>query len=74
MKSFTVTMTGTYFVTADNATQANDLVSEALIGNDPQDILGGGECHWSSADVKEGHHPTITPPPSTEQYNAKVWL
>ena len=45
MNYYTVTATGTYFVKAKNEMQAQDLVYEAMLGNDPTDILGWGEVN-----------------------------
>ena len=61
MNYYTVTATGTYFVKAKNEMQAQDLVYEAMLGNDPTDILGWGEVHYGIT-VVEGTHSTSERP------------
>lgn len=58
-KPFTVTMAGTYFVEAETYSDAVDIVYEAMLGNDPQKILGCGEVH-PPQEVFYGHHSTVT--------------
>lgn len=55
---YTVTATGTYFVEANNEFEAANIVYEALLGNDPNSVLGGGEVHYGIKAV-EGYHSTI---------------
>lgn len=57
-KIFTVTATGTYFVEALSEFDAQNIVYEALLGNDPDFVLGGGEVHHG-IEVVEGYHSTI---------------
>jgi hypothetical protein len=57
---YTVTLTGTYFVTASNYDDALDKVYEAMLGNDKQSLLGWGEVHLDDAKVQEGTHRTIS--------------
>jgi hypothetical protein len=64
MKDYTVTMTGTYFVHAENAFEATCIVYEALLGNDRKGVrcletLGNGEVHRDNVIVQEGYHSTI---------------
>lgn len=59
MKTYTVTATATYFVQANSDHEANDIVSEALLGNDNHDILGSGEVDLTSIIVRQGTHHTI---------------
>lgn len=60
-KPYTVTMTGTYFVFAESADDANDIVSEAILRT--CELENGGvldtEVHWAQATVIEGHYSTI---------------
>lgn len=60
-KPYTVTMTGTYFVFAESADDANTIVSEALLR--VCEIENGNvldtEVHWAQATVLEGHYSTI---------------
>jgi hypothetical protein len=61
--TYTVTATGTYFVTASNAEEALVVVYEAMLGNDRYghrclDILGNGEVH-DDMRVQRGFHSTI---------------
>lgn len=62
---FTITATGTYFVTAKNADEAQNIVYEAMLGNDKKDVLGWGEVHLGGMVVQRGTHYTI--PISTEE-------
>ncbi len=60
---FTVTATGTYFVEATNAFEAECIVYEAMLGNDSNGVrcletLGNGEVHGSMK-VEKGYHSTI---------------
>lgn len=59
MKHYTVTATATYFVQATDEDEATNIVYEALLGDDQDNILGGGEIHCDSLDCKEGTHYTI---------------
>lgn len=61
--TYTVTATGTYFVTASNAQEALDTVHEVMLGNDKGshrclEILGNGEVHYDMM-VQKGFHSTI---------------
>jgi hypothetical protein len=58
-KMYTVTSTSTHFVEANSANEALNKVYEALLGNDEEEILGGGEVHLFSMTVKNGYHSTI---------------
>jgi hypothetical protein len=58
-KMYTVTTVTTHFTEAEDATEALNIVYEALLGNDVNDILGNGEIHQTSMVVKEGFHSTI---------------
>lgn len=55
---YTVTATGTYFVEAESYGEAQDIVYEALLGNDKESILGNGEIQSNITSI-EGHHSTI---------------
>jgi len=57
---YTVTATGTYFVSAKDAFEAKTLVYEAMLGNDPKHLLDIGEVHLGTMVVKEGTHYTIS--------------
>lgn len=64
MNRYTVTMTGTYFVHAENAFEAECIVYEALLGNDRNgirclDTLGNGEVHQDNVIVQDGFRSTI---------------
>lgn len=59
MKQYTVTAMATYFVDAEDATEALGIVYESMLGNDNSNILGCGEVHHSSMVVREGFHSTI---------------
>lgn len=67
MPNYTVTASGTYFVEANNADEALNLVYEAMLGNDEKKILGWGEIDWLSMSVKRGTHYTI----AQEEYDGK---
>lgn len=57
-QDFTVTATGTYFVQALSRDQALDMVYEAMLGNDPDGILGTGEVHYKMH-IQQGTKYTI---------------
>lgn len=57
---YTITMTGTYFVTANGANEAVTKVYEALLGNPIYaGILGSGEVNPDNAIIQSGTHFTI---------------
>jgi hypothetical protein len=56
---YTVTTVTTHFTEANSPTEALNIVYEALLGNDDNDILGEGEVHQASMVVREGFHSTI---------------
>ena len=56
---YTVTMAGTYFVSAYDEKQAQDYVSEALLGRGNLNILKLRETHWAESTVQKGFHSTI---------------
>jgi hypothetical protein len=60
MNQYTVTMTGTFFVTAKSSLDAEGIVSEALLHIDQVDkrILDS-ETHWFESVIINGHHSTI---------------
>ena len=60
MNQYTVTMTGTFFVTANSPRYAESIVSEALLHIDQVDkrILDS-ETHWFESVIINGHHSTI---------------
>jgi hypothetical protein len=55
---YTVTATVTTFIKADYAAQAEDILYEALLGNDHKNVLGIAEVHMPVTSVK-GVHSTI---------------
>lgn len=68
-QDFTVTATGTYFVQALSRDHALDIVYEAMLGNDPDNILGAGEVHYKMR-IQQGYHPTIQHGDDKETENA----
>ena len=59
-KPYTVTMTGTYFVFAESESEANDIVSEAILHIDKVDnSIHDSETHWAQAVILQGHYTTI---------------
>lgn len=58
-KLYTVNAFSTYFVEAKNEKQAMDIVYEALLGNDFNDILKNGEVNDSLMIVRVGYHSNI---------------
>lgn len=58
MKDYTVTAIATYFVTAESNNDAKDIVYEALLGNDNQNILRWGEVNLKTLVAVEGIHNT----------------
>jgi hypothetical protein len=58
-KMYTVTTITTHFAEADDANEALNIVYEALLGNDHNNILGQGEVHHATMVVREGFHSTI---------------
>lgn len=57
-QTFTVTATATYFVEAGDKDEASSIVHEAMLGNDPQNILGNGEVHYKML-IQKGFHSLI---------------
>ena len=55
---YTVTATVTTFIRADYASQAEDMLYEALLGNDPKNVLGLAEVHMPVTSQR-GVHSTI---------------
>ena len=55
---YTVTATVTTFIKADYASQAEDMLYEALLGNDPKHVLAIAEVHMPVTS-KKGVHSTI---------------
>ena len=55
---YTVTATVTTFIKADYGAQAEDILYEALLGNDPKHVLAIAEVHMPVTSVK-GVHSTI---------------
>lgn len=55
---YTVTATVTTFIKADYASQAEDMLYEALLGNDPKHVLAIAEVHMPVTS-KRGVHSTI---------------
>lgn len=68
-QDFTVTATGTYFVQALSRDHALDIVYEAMLGNDPDSILGAGEVHYKMC-IQQGYHSTIQHGDDKETENA----
>lgn len=60
MNQYTVTMTGTFFVTANSPQYAESIVSEALLHIDQVDKrIVDSETHWFESVIIRGHHSTI---------------
>ena len=59
MKLYTVTSFSTHFVEANDANEALNIVYEALLGNDKDNILGNGEIHQQTMIARQGYHSTI---------------
>lgn len=59
MKLYTVTSISTHFVEAISEEQALDIVYEALLGNDKNNVLGNGEVNYSMMIARKGYHSTI---------------
>jgi hypothetical protein len=51
---YTVTAFARYFVNANSKEEAKDIVYEALLGNDNQNILGNGEIYESTMFAQDG--------------------
>jgi hypothetical protein len=59
MELYTVTSISTHFVEANDANEALNVVYEALLGNDKNNVLGNGEIHEQTMIVRQGYHSTI---------------
>ena len=59
MELYTVTSISTHFVEAEDANEALNIVYEALLGNDKNNVLGNGEIHEQTMIVRQGYHSTI---------------
>jgi hypothetical protein len=59
MELYTVTSISTHFVEANDANEALNIVYEALLGNDKNNVLGNGEIHEQTMIVRQGYHSTI---------------
>lgn len=59
MPLYTVTTFSTHFAEAKDATEALNIVYEALLGNDKNKILGVSEVSYATMHVREGFHSTI---------------
>lgn len=59
IKLYTVTAFSTHFVEAKSENEALDIVYEALLGNDKNNILGNGEVHQQTMIARRGYHSTI---------------
>lgn len=59
MPWYTVTAFSTHFTEAKDATEALNIVYEALLGNDKNKILNVSEVHYTTMHVQEGFHSTI---------------
>jgi hypothetical protein len=59
MELYTVTSISTHFVEANDANEALNIVYEALLGNDKNNVLGNGEIHDQTMIVRKGYHSTI---------------
>lgn len=56
---YTITAFSTHFVEAKSENEALDIVYEALLGNDENNILGNGEVHQQTMIARKGYHSTI---------------
>jgi hypothetical protein len=56
---YTITAFSTHFVEAKSENEALDIVYEALLGNDENNILGNGEVHQQAMIARKGYHSTI---------------
>ncbi len=59
MELYTVTSISTHFVEAEDANEALNIIYEALLGNDKNNVLGNGEIHEQTMIVRQGYHSTI---------------
>lgn len=60
MPNYTVTMTGTFFVSANSSVDAEAIVSEALLRiNEVDAQIHDTETHWFDSVIIDGHHSTI---------------
>lgn len=59
MPFYTVTTFSTHFTEAEDATEALNIVYEALLGNDKNKILGNSEVSHATMHVQQGFHSTI---------------
>jgi hypothetical protein len=66
---YTVTATVTTFVRADYSSQAEDILYEALLGNDPKNVLALAEVHMPVTSQR-GVHSTI---PVNEEVQNSHW-
>lgn len=73
-KPYTVTMTGTYFVFAESESEANDIVSEAILHIDKVDNnICDSETHWAQAVILQGHYTTVDYDEcGTSDYDARI--
>lgn len=59
-KPYTVTMTGTYFVMAENEDDAMGIIYKAILHTPMLDErVEDAECHWAKSVTIEGHYSTI---------------
>lgn len=57
---YTVTMTGTFFVSAESSVDAEGIVSEALLRiNEVDARISDTETHWFDSVIIDGYHSTI---------------
>jgi hypothetical protein len=59
MKLYTVTAFSTHFVEANSEDEALNIIYEALLGNDKNNVLGNGEVHTTTMIARQGYHSTI---------------
>ena len=59
IKLYTVTGFSTHFVKAKSENEALNIVYEALLGNDENNILGNGEVHTTTMIARQGYHSAI---------------
>lgn len=59
IKLYTVTAFSTHFVEANSEDEALNIVYEALLGNDENNVLCNGEIHQQTMIARQGYHSTI---------------
>ena len=58
-KFYTVVVSGRWFVKASHLIEAQNIVYEALLGNDPENVLSWGEIDEQNIQILPGTHHSI---------------